>query len=261
MKSLRLGTRGSRLARAQSEIVRRAIQALQPDCSVETILIGTRGDRDQSTPLEQLGGTGVFVKEIEQALLNGTIDLAVHSAKDLPLELAEGLDIGAILPRGDPRDVLITRAVDALTYPQRIGTSSVRRRAAMRQIFPLAETPDIRGNIDTRLQKLRDGVYDALVLAKAGLERAGLFDEPDLAYRVFSVDEVVPAACQGLLAIEGREGEYGELLTALNDEDAHLAFDYERGILALLGGDCSRPIGAYAQINSDEVTLTIDASS
>ncbi len=260
MKPVRLGTRGSRLARAQTALAIEMLRSVAPNLVFETVVVRTQGDRDRTTPLANLGGFGAFVKELEQELLKGTIDLAIHSAKDLPLELADGLAIGAVLPRGDPRDVLVTRK-NFLGEPRRIGTSSVRRRAAMIKSFPGCEPLEIRGNIDTRLDKLRAGEYDAIVLAKAGLDRAGLAAESDLTYRVFSVEEVVPAACQGLLAVECRAGEYANLLSAVDDAASRRAFNLERGVLALLGGDCSRPVGAFADVSDDGVILTVEAES
>ncbi len=260
MKPIRIGTRSSRLARAQAELAACALRSVRADVQIEMVIVQTRGDRDLITPLANFGGFGAFVKELEEELLLGTIDLAIHSAKDMPLELAEGLTVGAVLPRGDPRDVLVMRA-HFKDEPRSIGTSSVRRRAAMKKLFPNAKTPEIRGNVDTRLQKLRDGDYDAIVLAKAGLDRAGLSTEPDLKYRIFSIDEVVPAACQGLLAIESRVGEFADLLAAVSDASARRAFDLERGVLALFGGDCSRPIGAYAAMGGEEITLSVEADA
>src|SRR5215831_17456593 len=255
--SLRLGTRGSALARAQAGWVARAIEAAHPGLAVELIFIRTTGDELQRGPLAPVGGKGLFLKEIEEALLAGTIDCAVHSMKDVPAALAPGCIIAAVPPREDARDVLITATaggLDGLRAGMRIGTSSVRRRAQLLTRRRDLQISPLRGNVDTRLTRWREGAVDAIVLAAAGLKRLGLV-VPEA--QPIGIDALLPAVGQGALALECREadGETHRLLAALDDPLAAAAMRAERGFLLALGGDCNTPLAAHATIDGTRVTL------
>jgi len=257
--TLRLGARGSALARRQTELVSQALVAAHPDTVVETVEVRTEGDRRQDVPLEEMGGQGVFVKEIEQRLLTGEIDIAVHSLKDMPSELPAGLTLGALLPRGDVRDVLVGRGgldLTGLPAGARIGSDSRRRAVQLTALRPDIEVVSIRGNVDTRLRKVDAGEYDAVALAVAGLERLGLGDR---ATQVFSEREVLPAAGQGAIAIECRaaDTETLGLLAAIDDAATRAATDAERAFLRSMGAGCRLPIAAYATV--DEGTLRVEA--
>ena len=272
MTALRIGTRGSPLALWQARAAGQAIeQAGGPAC--EPVVIRTAGDRLATRALAEIGGKRLFVKEIEEALLQGTVDLAVHSAKDLPAELPPGLTIGATLPRADPRDALALAARDAgaaggartgaasgllaaLGPAPRIGTGSVRRVAQLSRTLPAAAFAPVRGNVETRLRKLDAGEYDALVLAAAGMVRLGLAGR--ISARL-PVDDCMPAPGQGIIAIEMRSDDRAAAaaLAAAGDRDTMNAFAAERALVRGLGGDCRTPIGALAAL--DGAGLTLDA--
>ena len=257
MQTLIIGTRGSRLALAQTELVAAALRQAHPALAVTVRTIRTRGDRITDVPLGQVGGKGIFVKEIEEALLRGEADLAVHSAKDLPTELPAGLAIVAVPPREDPHDVLIARQPGAtlgdLPPGATIGTSSVRRQAQLAAARPDLRFCDLRGNVDTRLRKLHEGGLDAIVLAAAGLRRLGL---GELGWPV-PFEICVPAPGQGLLALEARadDAKVAELLQPLEAAEARAALTAERAALAGLGGGCQVPVGIVAEHDSGELYL------
>ena len=248
-----LATRRSPLARAQTELVRSALAAAGAE--VEILSLVTSGDR-WSAEGGPTPDQGVFVKELEEALLDGRADLAVHSAKDLPADLPDGLSILATPPRADPRDVLIRPAggLDGLREGARVGTGSPRRAAQLLAERPDLEVVPIRGNVDTRLRKLDEGVTDAIVLAAAGLERLGLTPE---GVEPLPVDRFVPAPGQGALAIEGRSARQDliDLLASLTDRDVATCLQAERGVLRALGGGCREPIGAHATLDEDHLSL------
>lgn len=266
MKPLRIGTRGSPLALWQARAVAAAVASSGgPPCEVVTIK--TTGDLLSGAVLSEVGGKAVFVKEIEQALLSGEIDLAVHSAKDLPAELPGGLSVCAVLQRGDPHDALalpdshVTPSTDdtgalvrSLGPKPRIGTGSVRRAAQLAVQFPTARFEQIRGNVETRLRKLDAGNYDLLVLAAAGLIRLGLANR--ISGRL-PFDECLPAPGQGIVAIETRMRDRGTagVLSAVNDVETMAAFEAERALLSTLGGDCHVPIGSVATPDGRQLTL------
>ena len=267
MRVLRIGTRGSPLALWQARAVGRAIeQAGGPAC--EPVVIRTTGDRLATRPLAAIGGKRLFVKEIEEALLRGATDLAVHSAKDLPAELPPGLVIGATLPREDPRDALVAAAAAQAPPPMagaaalmaargpapRVGTGSVRRVAQLSRAFPSAAFGSIRGNVDTRLRKLDAGEYDLLVLAAAGLVRLGLAER--ISARLEAA-ECVPAPGQGIVAVEAREAdrETAAILAAAGDRDTLAALAAERSLVRALEGDCRVPLGAVATPEAGSLTL------
>jgi len=256
---LRLGTRGSVLAVSQAEWVARALRAQSPGLTIELVRIRTSGDRIQGRSLAEIGGKGLFVKEIEEALLAGTIDLAVHSMKDLPAALAAGLGIAAVPRREDARDVLIAHGAGGLrglTRGARLGTSSLRRRAFVRHARPDVEVLPLRGNVDTRLAKWRAGEVDGLVLAAAGLRRLGA-SVPEA--RIVPAEEMVPAIGQGALALEARLADrWWPLAAALGDRDSSDEVSAERAFLRALGGDCTTPIAAHA--TALETALRLEAA-
>ncbi len=255
--SVVLGTRGSKLAVHQSEWVQAQLQALAPHVTVTLRRIQTSGDKILDVPLAQFGGKGLFVKEIEEALLSGEIDLAVHSMKDVPTELPEGLAILCVPPREDPRDVLISRkglSLADLPLGARIGTSSLRRQSQLLHARPDLTIVMLRGNLDTRLKKLREGQFDAIVLAAAGLRRLGWGHE----ITEYIAPEIsLPAIGQGALGIEGRSGDLfiRSLLSGLNHAPSQTAVRVERALLHRLQGGCQAPIAAHATLAGTKVIL------
>lgn len=255
---LRLGTRGSPLALWQAQAVAaRILESGGPACRL--VVIRTSGDRLQDAPLSAIGGKRLFVKEIEDALVRGDIDLAVHSSKDMPAEAVDGLVVAAVLPREDPRDAVVLPAspsvpagvesMAALTArvgrSPRIGTGSIRRVAQLRRLFPGARFEPIRGNLDTRLRKLDEGLHDALVLAAAGLRRLGFAARVSFA---LPLEACVPAPGQGLIAVEIRADDHGTAMAVapIGDAASAAALAAERELVAALGGGCQTPIGALA---------------
>jgi hydroxymethylbilane synthase len=257
----RLGTRGSALARAQAEMVRHDLEAHHTGLAIDVELIRTSGDRLQRGPLAPMGGKGLFVKEIEDALLAGGIDFAVHSLKDMPAVLRDGLVLAATPRRADPSDVLVSRAADLAALPRgaRVGTASVRRRAQLRAQRPDLDVVVLRGNVDTRLRRWREGDFDAIVLAAAGLARLGI-DEP--AAKPISPDVLLPAVGQGALALECRAGDAATsaLLAVLDDPSSARAVAAERAFLRAIGGDCNTPLAAHATIEGDRLRLRAQVS-
>jgi len=264
MATMRLGTRGSQLALYQARTTASLLEQ-HAGIACEIVVIKTSGDRLAEAPLADIGGKRLFVKEIEDSLLAGGIDIAVHSSKDLPATLPPGLVLGAVLPREDPRDAVVLPAgreaagvdeVRALLGPAPvIGTSSVRRIAQLKALFPGARFEPIRGNLDTRLRTLDSGGYDALVLAAAGLRRL------QHAHRISTAlpeDVSVPAPGQGIIGIEVREDDRRarDLVATITDATAGAALEAERAVVARLGGGCQMPIGAYAAVTGDAITLT-----
>jgi hydroxymethylbilane synthase len=258
---LRIGTRGSRLARAQTELVCRALAAAHPELAapgaLEPVAIRTTGDRVTDRPLAELGGKGLFCKELEAALLDRRVDLAVHSTKDLPTWLTGGLVIGAVLERADPRDVLIARAPTAIAdLPERalIGTASVRRRAQLLARRPDLRIVNFRGNVDTRLRKLAAGEVDATLLAQAGLSRLGVAEAGAV---TLSPEEMLPAVGQGAIAIEcrGDDAPTLALLAAIDHPISSACVRAERALLAALDGSCHTPIGGLAEIVEGRLRL------
>jgi hydroxymethylbilane synthase len=259
---LRIGTRGSALALWQARTVADLIG--QADGRTEIVVIRTGGDRLQDAPLSETGGTGVFVKELEDALLADEIDLAVHSAKDMSVVLPDGLSIGAVLPREDPRDALVlprgNAAIDfegALAHigeMPAIGTGSIRRIAQLAALLPHARFAPIRGNVDTRLRKLDAGEYEALVLAAAGLRRLGL--ESRISATI-PVDVCIPAPGQGIVAVEirGDDRRVMEAVAPIGDRDAAVSLAAEREVVAALGGGCQLPLGVIAEHRRDALTM------
>jgi hydroxymethylbilane synthase len=240
---LRIGTRGSRLALAQSREVADAISA--SGVETELVTVTTAGDRGADPASDPAGVKGLFVTEIVRALLDGEVDLAVHSAKDLPADETQGVVIAAVPERASALDVLVTRDGD-LRPGARVGTSSVRRRAQVFRLRPDVIVGDLRGNVDTRLRKLGDGEVDALIIAGAGLLRLGVVPEHAAP---MSLAEMVPAPGQGCLAVQARasDGATIEVLSALDHAASRMALEAERGLMARLGGGCALPLGAFAE--------------
>jgi len=269
LRRLRIGTRGSALALWQARAVAAAIHARGRETEIVTIT--TRGDRRQDAPLTALGGKGVFVKEIHDALLGDEIDLAVHSAKDMAAVSPEGLTIAAVLPREDPRDALVLPVMKAagaaagaapppLPASALFGTGSPRRIAQLRRRYPDARFEPIRGNVDTRMRKLDEGQVDAVVLACAGLRRLGL------EHRITSpidVAECVPSPGQGIIAAEARrdDREVISVLNTMNDPAARTALAAEQSVVVELGGGCQLPLGVFAQITENTLAVRAVAAS
>jgi hydroxymethylbilane synthase len=238
---IRVGSRGSRLALTQAELAADGLRARAVGVRLELafVPITTAGDRDRTRPFGEIGSRGVFVKELEEALLDGRIDVAVHSAKDMTSTDTAGLVVGAYLPRDDPRDALC--GASELAPGMRVGTASIRRRAQLLALEPELEIEPLRGNIDTRLRKREERGLDAIVLAAAGLDRLGLGSE--IGHR-FDPEELLPEAGQGALAVQVRAGEE-ELVTALDDPDTLRRVEAERACVAEIGGGCLAPVAAY----------------
>lgn len=254
--TLRLGTRGSQLARWQADWTATRLQAL--GAAVEIVEITTTGDANQTSPAGAIGGTGLFTKEIQWALLDGRVDLAVHSLKDLPTTPTPGLMLAAVPPREDPRDALVSSrfaSIDELPQGARIGTGSLRRQSQLKHLRPDLELCEIRGNVDTRLRKLDAGDYDAIMLATAGLKRLGLADRIS---QMLPVERMLPAPGQGALGIECRVGDdkVVRVLSELNDADAHACVAAERAMLARVEGGCLAAIGGHATIDNAELKLS-----
>jgi hydroxymethylbilane synthase len=256
---LRIGTRGSPLALAQANELRARLAAahgLDPQ-AIEIDVIRTTGDRIQDRPLADAGGKALFTKEIEEALLARTVDVAVHSAKDLPTLLPDGLTLAAFLPREDVRDVFIStkaKSLAALPAGALVGTASLRRQALVKRARPDLRTATIRGNVETRLRKIEAGEFDATLLALAGLKRLNL---THAATAIMNADEFPPAVGQGAIAIEIRASDerVRALIAAVNDSDTSDAVSAERAFLAVLDGSCRTPIAAHATIVGDKLTF------
>jgi hydroxymethylbilane synthase len=256
LKPLRIGSRGSILARWQAEFVRKQLFQLT-GMEAEIVIIKTSGDRMQQAPLTQIGGKGIFIKELEEALLEESVDLAVHSVKDIPTDVPGRLHFPAVCRRDDVRDCLVSHrgtTLSNLKHGARVGTSSLRRQAQLRHFRPDLDIRDLRGNVDTRLRKVDSGEYDAIVLSKAGLDRLGWsqkITEP------LSTEISLPAVGQGAIAIESRvkDTEAAEVLEKLDDAETRTVIIAERALLAALQGGCQVPLGAWARIERGELVM------
>jgi hydroxymethylbilane synthase len=256
MKHLRIGTRGSLLAKWQAESVRKQLFAAT-GAEAEIIIIKTSGDKMRQAPLTQIGGKGIFIKELEDALLDESIDLAVHSVKDIPTETPSRLSFPAVCRRDDIRDCLISATgstLENLRRGARVGTSSLRRQAQLLHLRPDLDIRELRGNVDTRLRKVEGGEYDAIVLAKAGLDRLGWGQRIS---ETFSPEVFMPAVGQGAIAVETRLGDNqaAELVEKLDDAETRSAIIAERALLKAMQGGCQVPIGAWARIERGEMVL------
>lgn len=256
MRPLRIGTRGSLLAKWQAESVRKQLFAAT-GVEAEIVIIKTSGDRMQQAPLTQIGGKGIFIKELEDALLEETIDLAVHSVKDIPTDTPSRLSFPAVCRRDDVRDCLISpkgTTLANLREGARVGTSSLRRHAQLKHIRPDLDVRDLRGNVDTRLRKVESGEYDAILLAKAGLDRLGWTQRIT---ETLAPEVCMPAVGQGAIAVETRlsDTEAADALAKLDDSETRTAIICERALLAKLQGGCQVPLGAWARIERGELIL------
>ena len=256
-KKLVYATRKSQLALAQSRAFVSGFSRIEPELEIEELTVTTTGDRVQDRPLSEIGGKGLFVKEIEEALLERRADIAVHSMKDVPPALESGLVIGCIPLREDPRDVLVSKTgakLDELPRGARVGTTSLRRRVQLLELRPDLEVVALRGNVDTRLRKCREGEVDAILLARAGLNRLGLSDVPT---EVLEPERFLPAVGQGALAVEQRAGDeaVSSLLAQVSHAETKLCVLAERGVLAAVSGDCQTPVAAYAVRRGSELWL------
>jgi hydroxymethylbilane synthase len=256
VRHLRIGTRGSLLAKWQAEFVRKRLFAAA-GVEAEIVIIKTSGDKFANAPLTQIGGKGIFVKELEDALMDESIDIAVHSVKDIPTEIPRRLSFPAVFRREDVRDCLISASgatLANLRQGARIGTGSLRRQSQLRHIRPDLDVRDLRGNVDTRLRKAQSGEYDAILLAKAGLDRLGWSDRIT---ETFSPDVFLPAVGQGAIAAECRlsDSEAAEVLGTLDDAESRSAIIAERALLSALQGGCQVPLGAWARTERGEFIL------
>ncbi len=266
VKEIRIGTRGSELALVQANQVAAALHERFPDILTETVVLRTKGDKILDKPLFAFGGKGVFVEEIEKALTEGSIDIAVHSAKDMPMELGDSLVIAGVLKRADARDVLVVQKESEIAewlYQQKdlaaeekkymkksfvIGTGSLRRQFQFKKCYPECVCKNIRGNVTTRLKKLRSGEYDGVILAAAGLERLGLLEEGDLEYRFFTKEEMLPAGGQGIIAVEGRaDDRITEMIREISDEKTYQELLLERRLLEIVDAGCHEAVGVMAE--------------
>lgn len=251
---LRIGSRESKLAVAQTEVVMEAIRTAHPEIELELVTMKTTGDKILDRTLDKVGGKGLFVRELDAALREGRVDITVHSCKDLPMELPEDLPLAAFTRREDPRDVLVLPA-GAAEWDQSkpVGSASLRRCLQLQALYPGLEVKPVRGNVLTRLEKLDSGAYGALVLAAAGLKRLGLESRIN---RYFSPQEILPAAGQGILAVQCRRDMDTAFLECLRDQEAEACALSERAYVGTLNGGCSSPVAAYAVVRDGGITLT-----
>ena len=251
---VRIGTRESKLAVIQAEMVADAIRGSCPDIETRLVKMKTTGDKILDITLDKIGGKGLFIKELDAALSRGEVDICVHSYKDMPAEDNPELPVIAVSPREDARDVLILpQGVDAIDSAKPVGCSSKRRQVQLGEIYPGQAVASIRGNVLTRLEKLDSGEFSALVLAAAGIKRLGLWGRVS---RVFECGEILPAGCQGILAVQGRRGEDYSYLAQYNDRDAWDASLAERAFIRRLGCGCGAPVGALAQVSGSQLHLS-----
>ena len=287
-QKIRIGTRGSKLALIQTDLVIEALEKVYPECEYEKVVLSTRGDRITDRPLLDFGGKGAFVEEFEEALSRGEIAAAVHSAKDMPLECRRGTCIAGVLEAADARDVLVTvkdgkelgksgkelkksgiefgknegrtvkDGVGDGTHSFIMGSSSGRRKMQFLAHYPGALCRDLRGTVHTRIEKLRQGEYDGIILAQAGLERMGLTDEPDLCYEPFDVTEMVPAAGQGIIAVQTLcDSREAEMVHRISHADTFLRLGYERAVIKRLQAGCHTPVGVHVRIMEDEMEILL----
>lgn len=251
---LRIGSRESRLAVIQSRMVMEAIAKAEPAAELELVTMKTTGDKILDKTLDKIGGKGLFVRELDQALRDGRADFTVHSLKDMPMEVPEDLPLAAFSSREDPRDVLVLpEGVAELDPTKPIGCSSRRRQLQLKKLFPHVDIQPVRGNVQTRLAKLEAGQFSALVLAAAGLKRLGL------EHRIscyFGVEEILPAAGQGILVVQTRKGMNTDCLRLVQDEKTACCAKAERAFVRELNGGCSSPVAAHATVVGDSMTLT-----
>jgi hydroxymethylbilane synthase len=257
-KTVKIGTRGSQLALFQAELTKKFLLEKFPGIEVKIVIIKTKGDKILDVALSKIGDKGLFTKEIENALLAGEVDMAVHSLKDLPTALPEGLKLGAVLERAEYRDALVSkdgRKLHELTENDVIATSSLRRKASLLRYNKNFQIVDIRGNVNTRLRKMEEGYCDAMIMAAAGLQRLKL---NNYITEIIIPEIIIPAASQGIIAIESRIGdtETEKFLNAINYESSWIAGEAERGFLRAIEGGCQVPVGCHSQILGEKIALT-----
>ncbi len=260
---IKIGTRKSKLAIVQAEMTAQRIKFKFPHAKITLVPISTKGDRILDKPLSQIGGKGLFVTEIEKLLLTGEIDIAVHSGKDLPVELGNSTEISGVLPRGNYRDALVTLAGKSFSADSKftVGTGSLRRRINLKGLFPNVDFEEIRGNVDTRIAKLKSGEYDGIVLATAGIERLGISDN-ELKIQPFDYQSFIPAPCQGIIAVQCVTGSKGaEIAKEISDPNTFYCFQAEREAIKLLEGDCGKPIGAFSYIREGKIFMRLTENS
>ena len=251
---LRIGSRESRLAVIQSRMVMEAIAKAEPAAELELVTMKTTGDKILDKTLDKIGGKGLFVRELDQALREGKVDFTVHSLKDMPMEVPEDLPLAAFSSREDPRDVLVLpEGVTELDPSKPIGCSSRRRQLQLKKLFPEMRIEPVRGNVQTRLAKLNAGQFSALVLAAAGLKRLGLTNRIS---RYFESEEILPAAGQGILVVQTRKGMNTDCLRLVHDEKTACCAKAERAFVRELNGGCSSPVAAHATVDGETLTLT-----
>ena len=251
---LRIGSRESRLAVIQSQMVMEQIAAAEPEAELELVTMKTTGDKILDKTLDKIGGKGLFVRELDQALRDGRADFTVHSLKDMPMQVPEDLPLAAFSSREDPRDVLVLpEGVTELDVSKPIGCSSRRRQLQLKQLFPNMDIQPVRGNVQTRLAKLEAGQFSALVLAAAGLKRLGLEGRIS---RYFTTEEILPAAGQGILVVQTRRGMDTQCLRLVQDEKTACCAKAERAFVRALDGGCSSPVAAHAVVEGEKLTLT-----
>lgn len=256
--TIRIGTRGSQLALYQAELTKKLLSEAFPELTVEIEVIKTKGDKILDVALSKIGDKGLFTKEIETALIAGEVDIAVHSLKDLPTTLPEGLKLGAVLKRAEYRDALVSkdgRKLHELTPEDSIATSSLRRRAGLMRINKHFQIVDIRGNVNTRLRKMEEGYCDAMIMAAAGLQRLGL---DNYITEILEPEAFIPATSQGVIAIESRidDAETDAFLKEINHDATWNAIEVERGFLRSIEGGCQVPVGCYSKIKGDTIFIT-----
>ncbi len=257
MEKIRIGTRKSKLAMKQTQMVAEEIITHFPDIQIEIIGITTKGDKNLTSPLRQIGGKGIFVSEIEDMLKTGKIDMAVHSAKDLPLNIGEGLEISSVLKRGDFRDMLITNEKKEFNSESSfiVGTGSLRRRNNFLRMYKKASFKDIRGNIETRLNKLKNREYDGIILACAGIERIDISLD-DFSVRIFEPNEFIPAGGQGIIAIQTRKNSKALMIAKqISHKKTMLEFETESYATKIFGGGCTTPFSVFSSVKDKKITI------
>ena len=258
MKKLIIATRGSALALWQSEHIKKRLQEQYPDLEVELKVMKTKGDKILDTPLAKIGGKGLFTKELEDAMLKGEAHIAVHSLKDVPIEFPDGLVLGVITKREDVRDALLSQkyqSIDELPQNAIVGTTSLRRRMQLLKLRPNMKKKNLRGNVNTRIRKLKDGEFDAIILATAGINRLGLSDEVNYVTPI-EVTQMIPAMGQAALGIECIDDkEVLEKIKFLQDENSYIETKIERDFVQILQGGCQVPIGINAKLKNDEIVV------
>ena len=253
-KLIRIGSRDSVLAVRQAEIVMESVKGARPDIEFELVKLKTTGDKILDRRLDEIGGKGLFIKELEQALIDGSIDIAVHSYKDMPYEETAGLPIVALSEREAPYDALVLpKGVSELDNSKPVGSSSLRRTIQFSRLYDGFDVSPIRGNVHTRLSKLEAGEYSALILAEAGLNRLSLQNRIS---HVFTADEMIPSGSQGILAVQGRQGEDHSYLDVFHNRESEIVSKAERQYLKTLGGSCTSPVAVFGRLRNNELMLT-----